>query len=160
LGFSTFSWIALAVVVAWLFAFAWRARGKLPQTRWRFNLLQIGLALLTAIALLALASAIPQGLLGSPDMHVTGNGSYAQYLQWFADRSDDALPQATAISLPLWVYKVLMLAWALWLANALIGWLREAWAAWTQGGYWQPRPETKPAAGAEKNATPSDAEKA
>jgi len=95
------------------------------------------LALLTAIALLALASAIPQGLLGSPDMHVTGNGSYAQYLQWFADRSDDALPQATAISLPLWVYKVLMLAWALWLANALIGWLRDGFAAWTKDGYWR-----------------------
>jgi hypothetical protein len=47
------------------------------------------------------------------------------------------LPQASAISLPLWVYKVLMLAWALWLANALIGWLRDGFAAWTKGGYWR-----------------------
>jgi hypothetical protein len=94
-----------------------------------------------------LASAIPQGLLGAPDMHVTGNGSHAQYLQWFTDRSDDALPQATAVSLPLWVYKVLMLAWALWLANAVIGWLRDAFAAWVKDGYWRaplPKPIAEP----------------
>jgi len=139
LGFSTFSWIALLVVVAWLFAFDWRARSALPQVRWQFNLLQIVLALLTLGALVCLVSAIPQGLLGQPDMHVTGNGSATQSLHWFTDRSADALPQASAISLPLWVYKVLMLAWALWLANALIGWLREGFAAWTRDGYWRAR---------------------
>jgi hypothetical protein len=139
LGFSTFSWIALLVVVAWLFAFDWRARGTPPPIRWQFNLLQIVLALLTLVALIGLVSAIPQGLLGQPDMHVTGNGSFTQSLHWFTDRTADALPQATAISLPLWVYKVLMLAWALWLANALIGWLRDGFAAWTRDGYWRPR---------------------
>jgi hypothetical protein len=72
-------------------------------------------------------------------MHVTGNGSATQSLHWFTDRSADALPQASAISLPLWVYKVLMLAWALWLANALIGWLREGFSAWTRDGYWRAR---------------------
>jgi hypothetical protein len=148
LGFSTFSWSALGVVVAWLFAFDWRARGEMSPVRWRFNLLQIALLILTAVALTALASAIPQGLLGSPDMHVTGNGSNAQYLQWFADRSSDTLPQAASVSLPLWVYKVLMLAWALWLANALIGWLRDGFAAWTRDGYWRARikPVVAPAA--------------
>ena len=30
-----------------------------------------------------------------------------------------------------------MLLWALWLANALIGWLRNAFAAWTMDGYWR-----------------------
>jgi hypothetical protein len=63
-------------------------------------------------------------------------------LRWFADRSADALPQASAISVPLWVYKLAMLAWALWLANAVIGWLRYGFAAWTRDGYWRrtPRP--------------------
>ena len=146
LGFSTFSWGALIVVVAWLFAFAWRARADMPQGTNRFNLLQIGLAVLTMFALLSLISAIPQGLLGQPDMHVVGNGSDAHALRWFADRSADALPQASAVSVPLWVYKVLMLAWALWLANALIGWLRDAFAAWTRDGYWRSRlPAAAPA---------------
>ena len=141
LGFSTFSWGALLVVVAWLFAFDWRLRNTPSNNESVFNLTQIGLALLTMIALLCLISAIPQGLLGQPNMHVTGNGSSAQSLQWFADRSTDALPQASAVSLPLWVYKVLMLAWALWLANALIGWLRDGFAAWTKGGYWRQAPK-------------------
>jgi hypothetical protein len=144
LGFSTFSWFALVVVVVWLFAFDWRSRMAAPASWWRFDVRQIALVALTIAALFCLVSAIPQGLLGQPDMQVVGNGSSAQALNWFADRSKDALPQASAISLPLWVYKVLMLAWALWLANALIGWLREGFAAWTQGGYWKPRPRTAP----------------
>ena len=124
IGFSTFSWLALLPVVAWLFALDWRARVASPASNALFNLAQIGLAILTVFALLCLAAAIPQGLLGTPDMHVAGNGSSAQALRWFADRSDDALPGASAISVPLWVYKVAMLAWAMWLANAVVGWLR------------------------------------
>jgi hypothetical protein len=146
LGFSTFSWIALLVVVAWLFAFEWRRRGRLPPLRWQFNLIQVALALLTLTAVACLVAAIPQGLLGQPDMHVAGNGSYPQSLRWFADRTTDRLPQAHALSLPLWVYKVLMLAWALWLANALIGWLRDGFVAWTRDGYWRARPAPTPAA--------------
>jgi hypothetical protein len=142
LGFSTFSWGALLIVVAWLFAFDWRGRNQSSTIRWRFNGVQVALAALTGLALVALISAIPQGLLGEPDMHVVGNSSVPTALRWFADRSSDALPQATAISLPLCVYKVLMLARALWLANALIGWLREGFSAWTRGGYWKSRPKT------------------
>jgi len=108
------------------------------------------------VAVLCLVSAIPQGLLGQPDMHVTGNGSYATTLRWFADRSSDALPGASAVSVPLWVYKVLMLAWAIWLANALIGWLRQAFAAWTRDGYWRPRPTAATLAAA--TPLPGDAE--
>lgn len=157
LGFSTFSWSALVVVVVWLFAFDWRGRETQPRNETVFNLSQLGLVLLTAWALASLISAVPQGLLGSPDMHVAGNGSSAQALQWFADRSTDALPRATAISVPLWVYKTLMLIWALWLANALIGWLRDAFAAWTKDGYWRnpSKPVPPPAETAQEK--PADA---
>lgn len=140
LGFSTSSWLALIVFATWLFAFDWRARCETKEPWWRFDLVQIALVVLTCVALVALVSTIQLGLLGAPDMHIAGNGSDAAQLRWFADRSADALPQASAYSLPVWVYKVLMLAWALWLANALIAWLREAWLAWTRGGYWQSRP--------------------
>jgi hypothetical protein len=141
IGFSTFSWVALVVVIAWLFALEARRRYAPAKSVALFDLVQIGLALLTLVALLCLVAAIPQGLLGSPDMHVAGNGSTAGSLRWFADRSVDALPGASAISVPLWVYKIAMLAWAIWLANAVIGWLRYAFAAWTEGGYWRTRPK-------------------
>ncbi|MEZ5523304.1 MAG: hypothetical protein R3F08_17780 [Dokdonella sp.] len=145
LGFSTFSWLALIVVVAWLFALDWRERNA-PVANWRFNLVQLGLAVLSLVALVCLFESIRNGLLGSPDMVVRGNGSYANQLQWFADRSTDALPTASVISLPLWVYNLVMLVWALWLAWAVVGWLRRGFAAWMSGGYWRPwrvaRPES------------------
>jgi hypothetical protein len=137
LGFSTFSWFALAVVVVWLFALDWRAR-RAPSANWRFNLLQIGMVALTIVALGCLVASIQNGLLGEPDMVVSGNGSYARNLHWFADRSVDALPVASIVSLPLWVYNLVMLVWALWLAWAVVGWLRAGFAAWTTGGYWRP----------------------
>ena len=140
IGFSTFSWIALLLVVAWLFALDWRARVA-PRHVAAFNLAQIGLALLTLIALLCLLGAVKHGLLGTPDMAVTGNGSSAQTLNWFADRSSDVLPIGRAISLPLWLHKLAMLAWALWLASALVAWLRRGFAAWIQDGYWRSTPK-------------------
>ncbi|HEY3522055.1 MAG TPA: hypothetical protein VGK80_13580, partial [Rhodanobacteraceae bacterium] len=124
------------------------ARGERALTweRPTFNLMQIGLAVLTVIALVCLISAVPQGLLGQPDMRVTGNNSSAWSLQWFADQSRSTLPHAGAFSLPLWTYKLAMLVWALWLANALIGWLRWGFDAWTRGGYWKSgEPEPAPA---------------
>ena len=136
IGFAAFSWVALLLVVAWLFALDWRARAQLRQPAW-FNLVQLGLGTLTLIALLCLLAAVRQGLLGQPDMAVAGNGSSQHALRWFADRSAGALPIASAWSLPLWVHKLAMLAWALWLASALVGWLRRGFAAWGEGGYWR-----------------------
>ena len=141
LGFSAFAWSAYALVVLWLILLGLRARGVSPArvNASGFNLLQLGLAMLTVLALAVLVAAVPKGLLGLPDMHVAGNGSSAWSLHWFADQSRGVLPGGGVLSLPLWVYKVAMLAWALWLANALIGWLRWGFEAWTQGGYWRPR---------------------
>lgn len=137
-GFSTFSWWALAVVVAWIHAVAWRERhGASLDGKWRFDGLQLGVVVLTVAAALALIAAIPYGLLGSPDMHVAGQGSTPSQLRWFADQTESSLPVGSAISAPMWIYRVLMLAWALWLANAVVGWLRWALRAWMAGGYWR-----------------------
>lgn len=148
LGFSTFSWIALAFVVAWLFAFEARRHGAAAKN-WVFNLGQLGLVALTAIALGCLFASIHNGLLGEPDMVVSGYDSYARSLHWFADRSGDVLPVAGVVSLPLWVYNVVMLVWALWLAWAVVGWLRSGFKAWTEGGYWRRWSEPKPVETAE-----------
>ncbi|MBP1473545.1 hypothetical protein J7I44_04490 [Frateuria sp. MAH-13] len=153
LGFSAFAWSAYAVVVAWLILLGLRARAAVAS--WRaglFDLTQVALALLTAIALAVLVAAVPGGLLGQPDMHIAGMGSSALQLHWFADRSTNTLPQVGVFSLPLWTYKLAMLAWALWLANALIGWLRWGFDAWSRGGYWRrdkPQPAMPPLPAAE-----------
>lgn len=137
LGFSTFSWLALLVVVGWLLALEWRGRTA-PERNWIFNLAQLGLALLSLIALVCLFESIRNGLLGSPDMVIRGNGSSAGTLRWFADRSEAGIPQASVFSLPLWIYNLVMLTWALWLAWAVVGWLRAGFKAWIDGGHWRP----------------------
>ena len=143
LGFSAFAWGAYALVVVWLILLGLRAKHVLSERFGAsFNLLQAGLAFVTLVALVVLVSAVPKGLLGLPDMHVAGNDSTAWQLHWFADQSHAMLPHAGVFSVSLWVYKIAMLLWALWLANALIGWLRWGFEAWTRGGYWRPRKAT------------------
>lgn len=147
LGFSAFAWSAYALVVFWLIVLGLRARHEAtlaPLSPAKFNVLQAALAALTVLALITLVSAVPKGLLGVPDMHVAGNDSTAWQLRWFADQAASALPRAGAISVSLWVYKLAMLAWAIWLANALIGWLRWGFDAWTKGGYWRKREAKRP----------------
>lgn len=141
IGFSGYSWPALLLVAGWLFALDWRARKAPLRNVAAFNLAQIGLVVLSLIAVLTLFDSIRHGLLGTPDMHVVGNASTQHSLSWFADRSADALPIAHAWTLPLWSYQVAMLAWSLWLASALLKWLRKGFAAWTAGGYWRRTPK-------------------
>lgn len=146
LGFSAFDWGAYALVVAWLILLGLRARREPPARLGTtgFNLVQAGLAVLTVLALAVLVAAVPKGLLGLPDMHVAGNGSGAWSLRWFADQGDGTLPHAGVFSVSLWFYKLAMLAWALWLASALVGWLRWAFGAWSHGGYWRHREAAPP----------------
>jgi hypothetical protein len=92
---------------------------------------------LTIVAVLALFYAIRQGLLGHPDMQIAGNGSTSMLLRWYQDRTDTTLPQAWVFSAPLIVYRLLMLAWALWLAFALLRWLRWGWECVSTNGLWR-----------------------
>ena len=138
-GFSTFSWPALGLVAAWLLACGVREKWRPEVNWWRFNLIQVGIGGLTVIALLVIATTLPSGLLGTPDMHVTGHNSMSNVLGWFADRSESALPVAHVVTLPLWIYKALILAWALWLSFALLRWLPWVWQCFSSEGYWRSR---------------------
>lgn len=136
LGFSTFSWLAFATVAAWLLAHGTRQLWSQGLSRLAYNLSQIGFGLLTLLAFAAILAGIPSGLLGNPDMSVTGFGSSGQRLLWFADKTAGAMPQASVWSLPLWTYKALILAWALWLSFALVRWLPWVWQCFAARGLW------------------------
>jgi len=86
--------------------------------------------------------SLPMGLLGSPDMHVVGNGSYDNVLRWFDDRSDSVIPPAYVLSLPIWIYKILILAWSLWLSLALLKWLPWVWDQFVADSIWKPRSDS------------------
>jgi len=70
-------------------------------------------------------------------MLVTGNRSSASVLNWYQDRSASTLPMAKVVSLPIFVYRVLMLAWSLWLASALLNWLKWGWGCFSSNGLWR-----------------------
>ena len=128
IGLSQVSiWVGV-LVVFWLFALGLRRRlGQEALAPWRYNLMQVALVLLSMAALGALLLAVQQGLLGSPAMQVAGNGSSATELNWYSDRSGAQTAPVTVISAPIWIYRLLMLAWALWLAWRMLDWLRWGW---------------------------------
>jgi hypothetical protein len=151
LGLSTFSWSALLLFTVWIFAMRWREQIAVEQLSARkFNILQVGLIILSLAAVVSLVAAIPFGLLGNPDMRVAGSGQQANELSWFNDQVSGELPTPWVLSLSLWWYKAAMLLWALWLAFALVRWLPIAWKALGSGGFWRktPRSATPPPAAA------------
>ena len=134
-GLSQIPMASAGLVIAWLMSLGWRAHQSPAQWRY-FNALQIILGGLTVLALGVLFIAVAQGLLSSPDMQITGNQSSAFLLNWYQDRSLPTLPTATVISVPLIVYRLLMLAWALWLAVSLLNWLKWGWTCFSSNGLW------------------------
>ena len=124
------------IVAGWLLALGLRARLEPGRDTRLFNLAQIGLGLLTLVALAMLYSAVETGLLGPPEMQVAGNESTAYVLNWYQDRAGESLPQAWIVSVPMLFYRFLMLAWALWLALALLRWLKWGWTCFTTRGLW------------------------
>ena len=89
---------------------------------------------LTATALGILLVAVHAGLLGNPEMFISGNGSSRTMLRWFQARSGPLLPQPGCVSISIWWYRLAMLVWALWLAAALLRWLRWGWQNFSSGG--------------------------
>jgi hypothetical protein len=137
-GLTQVGVLGASTVALWLLALGWRGEhGMRVRPPW-FDLMQVALAALTLAAFAALFLAIRAGLLGQPDMQIAGNGSHAGLLRWYQDRSDPLLPRPLVVSLPLLVYRLAMLAWALWIAQALVGWLRFGWRAFSTGELWLP----------------------
>jgi hypothetical protein len=138
-----------AIVAGWLLALGWRRRpeftepGRLHPAF--FGLAQLTLLGWTLIALGIFVGSIHEGLHGSPDMLIKGNGSSANQLRWFVDRTvGAALPSASIVSLPLLAWRLTILAWSLWLATALLRWLAQGFRAFGDGGFFRDPFPTKP----------------
>ncbi|MBI2342759.1 MAG: hypothetical protein HYV02_00225 [Deltaproteobacteria bacterium] len=136
LGLSQIPAIFAAIVVGWFLLLARRERQTIANAAW-FNVRQLVLLFWTFVTMIVLYGAIHAGLLGTPDMQIAGNDSSRLALHWFLDRPQGHLPQGWLFSLPMWTYRVAMLVWALWLANALLGWLRWGWRCLHTSGFWR-----------------------
>lgn len=142
IGLTQLHFIGGMFIVGWLFLLQWRGRRVPERAHWfGFNLLQVILVLVTGIALVLFVVVVSRGLLGTPEMFIAGEGSWYNRLQWFSPASGLDLPQPGVITISIWFYRLLMLFWALWLANSLIRWLREGWTSFSAGGIWRSRPK-------------------
>jgi hypothetical protein len=139
LGLTQVPLEAALVVIAWLFLLRWRGMAAFQEMGpWVYNLLQLVVVAMTAAALGVLVYAVGEGLLGSPEMFILGNNSSRTVLQWYQDRSGVVLPTTEVLSVSIWWYRLLMLFWALWLASALLSWLKWAWRNFSLGGLSRP----------------------
>ncbi|HYM41174.1 MAG TPA: hypothetical protein VET46_00275 [Steroidobacteraceae bacterium] len=143
LGLSTLSWSVFGLFVLFVALFQWRAASGAAADWRRFNLLQVGLAVLAVAAVLCVVAAVPGGLLARPDMRISGGGDYGA-LEWFVDQTRDGLPRPGVLSVSLWWYKIAMLAWALWLSFVLTRWLKWAWEVFARDGLWRSQPAAPP----------------
>jgi hypothetical protein len=158
LGLTQTSALGGLIVVGVFLALSWRAR-RPRASALAHDALQVLLALWVIVALVLLYDVVRTGLLLWPDMQVAGAGSRNGLLRWYADRVEGSTPVAAALSVPLWVYRGLMLAWALWLAARLMRWTGWAWRSFGTNGLWRelrrPRTQVPESGGEEPPAAPS-----
>jgi hypothetical protein len=146
---SLAGWIVLAIgagqagflpalaVLGFLVATGLRERIGARLAGAAFNLAQIAYVVFAGVAVAALLKVVHHGLLGHPAMMVQGWGSSDHLLRWYQDRSGGLTPQATVLSLPVWTWRGLMLAWSVWLAMSGVKFARWVWAAFSAAGRWQ-----------------------
>ncbi|OUS02270.1 hypothetical protein A9Q90_09435 [Gammaproteobacteria bacterium 54_18_T64] len=158
IGMSTVNMVGSLPVVAWFFAMEARRRYNPAAPSKLFNLMQIGLIGLSLVALLSLFFTIPQSLLSSPNMQITGNGSGAYLYQWYQDHSSDSLPNAWVFSLPLWVFRLTMLLWSMWLVFALLNWIKWGWQCLSAGKLWDNPPPRQPRKKTVRKSTQKDSD--
>ncbi|HNN86611.1 MAG TPA: hypothetical protein PKK14_03750 [Pseudomonadales bacterium] len=138
IGMSTVNAAGSLLVVAWFVAMARRRTlNTTAVSCGNLQLTQILLVLLSLLALGSLVGTIPASLLSSPDMQVAGNQSTFSDLLWYQDRSAQGMPTAWLISVPMWVYRAVMLLWSLWLVFSLMAWCRWGWQCFSSGELWR-----------------------
>jgi hypothetical protein len=146
------------MIAGWFVILALRRRYGERLGPAAFDGLQILIVVWTLAAFAGILHAVQQGLLGYPDMQIAGNGSNAERLNWYQDRTGAVLPTGWVVSVPVLAYRLLMLAWALWLAAALLRWIRWGWACYSSGGYWRARPKKPKAAVPPAGVEPTEGE--
>jgi hypothetical protein len=153
LGLAPASIGGAALVVGWFFALAARRRFGPALPRPAFIAVQVVLVAWTLVAAAMLLDALRIGLLGYPNLMIAGNFSTSDALLWYVDRFHQTPAAAWALSVPVLAWRLAMLLWALWMATALLKWVRWAWDCYSEGGHWPAKP-MRPGKSGAKPATP------
>jgi hypothetical protein len=134
LGVSTALPISLLLLITWFAVMLRRPNWNTASSR-KLMFINTCLVLFTVIVFATLISNLGYGLLAEPKMWIQSfdpsliNYVEAQYspFVWYVDHTLSELKQGWVLSLPLWLYRAMMLAWSLWFAFAIVRWLRWGW---------------------------------
>ena len=136
-GFSQSGLLSIAIVIGWFVILSLRARDDYINHMYgtkTFNFFQLVIALMTIFVFSITISTVSTGLLSYPNLFVEGLNSYDRSLHWYSEQFSNFNP--TIISLPIWVYRVLMFTWSMWFAFNIINWLKWAWESFSKVGLW------------------------
>lgn len=137
LGLTQIHVLGAIIIAGWFLAMGTRKITPMPKGWFKFDMIQLCLALLSFGAMICLYLAVKKGLLGRPEMQIMGNGSTNTWLYWTQDRINGNMPQPWVFSLPVITYHFFMLTWALWLAASLIKWLGWGWQCFSCEKPWE-----------------------
>ena len=138
LGLSQSRMLFSIVVVTWFMVMTVRDRysDKLVMKK----LIQLCIPVLTLLFVFCLIKGVSNGLLGTWDMKIAGNGSFSNWgswtLKWYQDAVTGLLPSPFVVSLPLWAYRTLMVLWSIWLSFSLVKWFKWGAKAYQKDGMW------------------------
>ncbi|MCB9480787.1 MAG: hypothetical protein H6680_03035 [Desulfobacteraceae bacterium] len=118
-GLSLAQPVEILIVFGFFFAIEYR-KNLVPEQTSYFNLIQTGIILLLIMSASIIYDSVSSGLLGIPDMQITGNGSYSGTLKWFTDKCDNILPKPFIIMAPINMWKLIIFLWSIWISAFLI----------------------------------------
>lgn len=138
-GLSQSGLWGLFFVVIWFGTIHFRHFANLDNIkRFNFNAIQVLLVILTIVVTSTAIGTVAQGLLNNPHLFLEGQGTYENMLSWYSEQADQFNPWL--LSLPMWVYRVLMFSWSIWFAFNIMNWLKWAWEGFSRGGVWMAAP--------------------
>ena len=80
------------MIAGWFLVMGIREKTDMAEKAWVYNLAQVLLAIWFVAAMSGLWTSIERGLLGIPNMQITGHGSSDFILKWTQDRIVSGLP--------------------------------------------------------------------
>ena len=129
----------LVYVGIWFLAIWFKSRTKEEITRpWLYRLGQLVLSGITLLVLYVLVSTIVAALTNDPNMYIVSTDHNNTWFTWFSDEIDSTVPSPWILSVPMWVYFVLILAWVMWLVFTLLQWMRTWWESLKTPVLWVP----------------------
>ncbi|MDR1026767.1 MAG: hypothetical protein LBL47_05135 [Lactobacillus sp.] len=141
-GLSQSRMLFSIIVVTWFVIMG--VREKYSDKLKMKKLVQLIIPVLSLMFVYCLIKGISNGLLGTWDMKITGNGSFYQWrdggmwvLKWYQDAVAGILPSPYVVSLPLWAYRTLMVLWSIWLAFSFVRWFKWGAKAYQKDGMWK-----------------------